>query len=637
MNEELRVIITAEIDNLKRELQEGQKEVKDFSSEGKEAFAAFNDEVQKVGDVAKNVLKGVATAIAGAVTAFLALGAATKEYRTAQAKLNAAFEAAGSPTEAANIVYNDLYRVLGDTDTAVEAAQHIAQITTEEKAMAQYTQIAQGVYAMWGDSIEQAGLMEAINHTVELGEVQGPLADALEWVGMSVEDFNARLAECTTEAEREKLIRDTLTGVYGDAAAVYEETAADILAQNEAQERLNEVMAELGEVAQPIVTMLTELGAEILADLTPYIQEFAEKYLPDIKEALSGVGEAIGNVISWIADHWELVSTIAAIVLGIAAALTVFSTIMGIVNAVMMASPITWIVLGIVAAIAALVAGVILVIKYWDEIKEFTIKIWNIIKDFVIEVWTAIKEWVVGKVTELKNKAKEQFDAIKYNVTTIFTNIRDTIKAAIQTAKDVVLSIFDGIKTGIQTRIETVKNVISNIVKLIKAIFTGDFGAAKEAVIGIFDSIKNGIKSRIENARDTVKNVIDKIKGFFDFTWSLPKLKMPHVSITGKFSLSPLEVPKFSISWNEFGGVFDEPTLFGYGNSLQGIGENGAEAVVPLENNLKWLDKLASMLNSRMGSRPIVLQVDGKTFAQVSIDSINALTMQTGSLPLKIV
>ena len=95
-------------------------------------------------------------------------------------------------------------------------------------------------------------------------------------------------------------------------------------------------------------------------------------------------------------------------------------------------------------------------------------------------------------------------------------------------------------------------------------------------------------------------------------------------------------IPKLGITWNARGGVFDKPALFNYGNSLQGLGENGAEAVVPLENNLEWLDKLATMLSQRMGSTPIVLQVDGKTFAKTSINTINQLTRQSGKLGLVI-
>jgi hypothetical protein len=91
---------------------------------------------------------------------------------------------------------------------------------------------------------------------------------------------------------------------------------------------------------------------------------------------------------------------------------------------------------------------------------------------------------------------------------------------------------------------------------------------------------------------------------------------MPHITITGEFSLVPPSVPHFSIQWYKLGGVFDTATLFGYGNGkIGGLGEDGAEAIVPLENNLEWLDKLAIMLADKMGTdRPIVLEVDGKVF-----------------------
>ena len=145
------------------------------------------------------------------------------------------------------------------------------------------------------------------------------------------------------------------------------------------------------------------------------------------------------------------------------------------------------------------------------------------------------------------------------------------------------------------------------------------------------------ITEKINGARDAVKTAIDKIKGFFNFSWKLPSLKLPKISISGKFSLNPPSAPKFSIKWNKLGGIFDKPTLFGYGGSLQGLGEDGAEAVVPLEKNTQWLDRLAERLSAKQNGIPIILQVDGKTFAQVSIDSINALTKQRGTLGLNLV
>lgn len=589
MNEELKVIISAEVAKFKQGVSDAKKVVSDFVKEGTKDFGALNDEFQKVGDKAKGFLKGVGGAVAGATTAFLALAPATEELRTNQAKLSAAFETAGASAEVATGVYNDLYRVLGDDGQAVEAANHLAKLTTEEKALSEWTTICQGVYATFGDSLPIEGLTEAANETAKVGTVTGGLADALNWAGISEDAFNEKLAACNTEAEREKLIRETLNGVYTDAAASYEETAADILAQNEAQAKMNESMAELGAVAAPIMTMLSEFATGVLAELTPHITEFAEKHGPALKEALSGIGDAVGKVISWIADNWELVSTLAAIVLGIAAALSVFTTVMGIVNAVMAASPVTWIVLAIVAALAALVAIIVVVIKHWDKIKAATLKVWNAIVDAVKNAVNKVVEW--------------------------FTNLRTKTAEKIESLKQAAVEKFESLKSGI---VNKAQSIVSSVTEK-------------------FESIKAKIREKIDAARDAVKSAIDKIKGFFNFKWSLPKLKLPKISITGKFSLSPLSVPKFSISWNKLGGVFDKPTLFNYGGSLQGLGEDGAEAVVPLENNLEWLNKLASMLSDRMGNNPVVLTVDGKVFAETAISTINKQTRQTGKLALNLV
>ena len=551
MNEQLKVIISAEVGKFKQNVDNAKKTVKDFIKEGTKDFGALNEEFQKVGDVSKKTLAVMGGAIAGAATALLALGASTREYRQQQAMLNTAFESAGGSASTAKETYNDLFRVLGDSGQATEAAQHLAKLTTEEKALSEWTNICQGVYATFGESLPIESLTEAVNHSAKLGEVQGSLADALEWSGVSVDEFNEQLFWCNSESEREKLIRTTLNGLYDDASAKYETNNAQILAQNEAQSKMNDAMAALGEAMEPVNTMLMELGAEILADLTPYVTEFADKYLPDIKEALSGVGEAIGKVISWVADNWELISTLAIIIAGISAALTVFSTVMGIVNAVMYASPVTWIVLAIVAALAALVAIIVVVVKHWDAIKGAGLKAVEGLRN----AWGGIANWFNTKV-------------------------------------------------------------VQPIVKFFS---------------GLWDKIK-GIGSGIK----------DFFKNLFNFKWSLPKLKLP------KFSVKPAGweigdllkgvIPKLGITWNARGGVFNKPTLFSYGNSLQGLGENGAEAVVPLENNLEWLNKLADMLSDRMGTnQPIVLQVDGKTFATTAISTINSLTRQKGKLGLNII
>lgn len=587
MNEELKVIISAEIGNLKKNINEAKKEISGFKDQVAKASKNVDADFKKLSEGIKKGGKVMVSSVAAVGAAFLALGPATEEYRQSQAQLASAFEAAGGSAGEAKEAYNDLYRVLGDNDAATETATHIAKLTTNQKEQAQWTTICEGVWATYGESLPIEGLTEAANETAKTGVVTGVLADALNWAGVSEDEFNKKLAACNTQQEREKLIRETLNGLYDDAASKYEKNNAAILAQNEAQAKLNEAMAKLGEVAAPIITMLTTLGADVLTAITPYIQSFAENYLPKIQEVLGVVAEKLGEALKFLLEHKAILAVMAGIIVGIVAAIGLYNAVAA-VKAAMDAAQVTTLgalitaqlaqaaamtaalapYIAIVAAIAAVIAIIVLCIKHWDEIKAVVIKVAHAIAE---------------KVEEMKTKAVESF-----------TNLKE----------------------GIASRVEAIKSSVAEK----------------------FNAIKQKILTPIQNAKDKVKQLIDKIRSFFNFNWSLPKLKMPHIKITGEFSISPPSVPKFSVDWYARGGVFDKPTLFTSGGRLGGLGEAGAEAIVPLENNTEWLDKIADRLSAKFsGGRNIVLQVDGKTFGQISVDSINALTKQTGNLPLVIV
>lgn len=609
MNEELKVIISAEISKLKKNVSEAKKEMSGFKDQVDKASKNVDKNFKAIGEGIQKGLKVAATAIAAAGTALLALGASTQEYRNEQAKLTTAFEAAGLSAEVAKGTYNDLYRVLGDGGQATEAAGHLSKLTTEEQALSEWTTICQGVYATFGDSLPIEGLTEAANETAKVGTVTGSLADALNWAGVSEDAFNESLAACNTEAEREQLIRETLSGLYDDAASKYEKNNSAILAQNEAQAKLNEAMAKLGEAAAPIITMLTTLGADVLTAITPYIQSFAENYLPKIQEVLGVVAEKLGEALIFLLEHKTILAVMAGIIGGIAIAIGLYNAVAA-VKAAMDAAQVTTLgaliaaqlaqaaamtvaiapYIAIVAAIAAVIAIIVVCIKHWDQIKEAVSTAWNSIKE---------------KTAEAVENVKQKFEDMKQGISNKVSSI-----------KEAVVNKFEELKSGAVSKIESAKDKVSDT-----------FGKVKEA-----------ITKPVDKAKEAVKTAIDKIKSFFNFTWSLPKLKMPHLKITGEFSISPPQVPKFSVDWYARGGVFDKPTFFTSGGRLGGLGEAGAEAIVPLENNTQWLDKIADRLSGKLGGgRNIVLQVDGKTFGQISVDSINALTKQTGNLPLVIV
>lgn len=623
MNEQLKVIIAAEVAKFQQNVNDAKKKIKDFVKEGTKDFSALNDEFQKVGDKSKTVLKVMGGAIAGATTALLALGGSTKEYRQQQAMLATAFESAGGSAETAKQTYNDLYRVLGDSGQATEAAQHLAELTTEEKALSEWTNVCQGVYAKFGESLPIESLTEAVNHTAKVGEVQGALADALEWSGVNMDEFNEQLFWCNSESEREKLIRETLNGVYSDAAATYEENNAQVLAQNEAQLSLQDALAKVGEAVAPVLTMLTSLLVDILEPLTPKIQEFVEKYGPTISESLGKIGEAVGKVLGFIFDNWELVSTLAIVIGAISAALAIFSTVMGVVNAVMMASPVTWIVLAIVAAIAALIAIIVLVIKYWDEIKAATEKCW----DAIVNAVKVAIDWIVNLFTKIINWVKENWLGLLLLLVNPFAGAFKLLYDNCDGFREFIDNFLSKVKSAIQTGFNWIKDKIVSPIK-----------NAFDTVKTTFSKLPEIMKNALNKAKDAVFNIIEKIKGFFKFEFKLPKIKTPKFSITPEgWKIGDLlkgSIPKLGIAWNARGGVFEKPTVMTYGGSLQGLGENGTEAVVPLENNTEWLTKIADMLSQRMDGRPIILTVDGKVFGQTAIRTINENTKSTGKLAL---
>ncbi len=656
MNEELKVIISAEIDKLRQGVEKAKQSVKGFKDQVKAASADVDKTFANMGTAITNGAKAAVTGLAAAGGALLALGASTAEYRAEQAKLISAFETAGSSAEVAKETYNDLYRVLGDGGQATEAANHLAKLTTEEKALSEWTNICQGVYATFGASLPIEGLTEAANETAKVGTVTGSLADALNWAGISEDAFNEKLEACNTEAEREKLIRETLNGLYSEAASTYESNNAQVLAQNEAQAKLQETMALLGEAVAPIITAFTQFANEALALVVPYIQELADNYMPLLTELLGGLAEALGAAFEWISQHKEILAVMAGIIGGIATAIGLYNAVAAI-KAAMDAAQVTtiWALVAahaaqavaamaalapyllVVAAIAAVIAIIVLCIKYWDDIVAALKKAWEKIK----EIWGKVASWFNDKVIK---PVVNFFKGLWTSITNIFNKVKDwfseKFKSAVTGIKNAfssVASFFKGIWSGITGVFSSIGSWFSDKFKAavdgVKRVFstiTGFFSGIWNSIKSIFSNVGSAIAGAITN---TVKSAINKvlstavkiINGFISaINFAIGIINaIPGVNIS---KISQLSVPAMAK-----GGVVDSATL-----AL--IGEQGKEAVVPLENNTEWMDKLATMLSARIGggNTPIVLNVDGKVFAQTAINTINQQTRQTGKLALNL-
>ncbi len=485
--------------------EEANKAIDDTTNKAKDAGEESQSAFSKIGSAALSIGKVVMTAGAALGTAWVAAIEGSREYRTEMGKLDTAFVTNGHSSEAATSTYKALQAVLGDTAVSVEAANHLAVMTDNEKDLSTWTDICTGVFATFGDSLPIEGLTEAANETAKVGQVTGPLADALNWAGIAEDEFNEKLAACSNEQERQKLIMNTLNDTYKGASDQYKETNKDILAANQAQEKLTSAFAELGRVGEPILTAIKTKVADMVAAAVPKLESFVSKMkqlrtwiqnnqqtIKNWAAAITAAAVSVGTFLL-ILNWGKIMSTAATAIKTVRSAVALF-------NATLLANPIGL----VIALVAGLVAGFVVL---WNNNKGF--------RDFFISMWAKIKSATGTAVSWIKGKFS-------------------------------------------------------------------DFKGALSSVRTTFDNIRKAIADKIDAARESVRKAIDKIKGFFKFSWSLPKLKMPSFSMTGKFSLNPPSVPKIGIKWNAGGAVFDQPTIFNTRLGLQGAGEAGPEAIAPI-------------------------------------------------------
>ena len=428
---------------------------------------------------------------------------------------------------------------------------------------------------------------------------------------------------------------------------------------------LGGLMDENADIGQLTEDLLSSVG-QVVENLKPKVEEFfnslpesihnALEPFPELQAAFDGIvsavstiSGAVSSIVSFAVENWGILEPIliavAAVIGVIVAAITMYNAVAAIKAALDAAqvatlgalAAATWAALApyllIAAAIAALIAVIAICITHWDEIKQKVSEVCTAIGNFVSSMVGKVKEWFGN----LKEGIQEKVDTIKENVSEKWSNIKETMVNGIQAAKEQTQQRLDDMKKAYEENGGGIQGVVAGLGTGLKGLFEDTYNNLNTLTGGKLDEIKEKFSEKLGKAKDKVSEILEDIKGFFKFDWELPKLKMPHISITGSFSLSPPSAPKFSISWYARGGVFDAPTLFGFGNgSIGGLGEAGAEAIVPLENNTEWLDRIAERLGAG-SSRPIILQVDGKTFAETSVDSINALTRQTGKLGLVLV
>ena len=530
----------AALNNMERELDQNQRAIDSMGDEMRDAAQQtdkFGDEIddaadktdkasgklEKVGSVLKGlaVTAGAAVAAAGAALAgltksFLDLAESTREYREDQAKLDAAFTTAGFTAEQAGEAYTGFYAILGEEDRSVEAVNHLAKLCSTEEELAQWTDIAAGVWATFGDSLPIEGLTEAANETAKTGTITGQLADALNWAGVNEEAFQSALDGCSSEQERAALITDTLNGLYQEAAENYKTLNGDVMEAQRAQALLTDAYAQLGAIAEPIMTTLKTMAADVLTAMIPFVSLMGEG-LQGVLNGTAGAAETFAEGISGLVSVlMEKLSTIVPVIgeailaslpVLLEAGVNIIATLVtGIVNALpQLAAAALSIVLQLVTSLTELAPQLL------QAAMQVVATLASGIASALPQLVPTIVQMVVQICQTLIANLPLILDAALQLVTGLAQGILNALPVLIAALPEIINGIVTFLLNSIPQIIETGIQLLTSLVAALPDIITAIVAAIPQIIEGIITAVLNSIPQIIQAGIDLLVSLIQAL------------------------------------------------------------------------------------------------------------------------------
>lgn len=343
------------------------------------------------------------------------------------------------------------------------------------------------------------------------------------------------------------------------------------------------------------VTNAWEKIKEVFGTVIDAIKGFFSGLVEKVQTAWESVKEAVTNVFTAIAD------TVSAVWETIKNVITVGIMLIGsIIDAAFQIITFPWRFI-------------------WENCKEYIISAWNYIKDTVSsalniissvisDAWNTVSSFLTNILSNIKNKFVSDWNAIKSVVSNVLLMISLTVTSVMNSIWSVVSSILNVIKSVFSSAWNGIKSVVSSAVNNIMSVVSSGLNGAKSTVTGVLNSIRSAFSSVWDGCKNIVGNAIGHIKSLMNFSWSLPSLKLPHFSISGKFSLNPPSVPKLGIEWYkkamDDGMIMNQPTIFGYNaksNQFLAGGEAGSETVVGTQNLMDMIQEAVNNAGSGDG------------------------------------
>lgn len=350
--------------------------------------------------------------------------------------------------------------------------------------------------------------------------------------------------------------------------------------------------------ANPIILVIAAVAALVAGFI--YLWNHSEAFRNfwiNLWESIKNIATTVANaVVSFLSNAWETIKTTAE---------TVFTAIADFF------------------------------VTTWENIKAGVEAAWNAILTIIQTVWTAITTAVQTALTAVSTAVTTAWNTIKTTVSTVLSAIGTLVSTAWNNIKNTVTTLMDGIKTGVSTAWENIKSTVSNVLSTIGSAITNGFNTAKNNVTNALNAIKTTMTNIWDGAVNIVKGAVDKLKSLVNFQWSLPKIKLPHFSISGSFSLNPPSIPKLSVEWYKKamadGMILNKPTVLPAADgSLRGYGDAGPEAVVGVSSLRSMISDAVRAASGSLGDITIPVYIGQQKLDTIVVRAVQRNNYRSG-------
>ena len=510
-----------------KEAADGNKKLADSSEQAGAAGETMGTKFANAARVGIGAMVAGTTAIVGGL---VASAEATREYRTEMGKLTTAYETVGHRTEIAEEAYKRLYGVIGETDQTVEAAQQIALLAESEEDVIQWADLGAGVVARFGDALQPEAFFESANETIKLGEATGTYVQLLEGAGYNVEEFNAGLAACTTESEKQAYMLRITDEILGDAADTYRETNAEVIRANDANAAWTATLAEVGAAVEPILTDVKILGTSLLDELLPGITGVTDAFRGLINGedgAAEAVGAALSGLLTQILDMAvELLPTLVTAAMSLLTSLTttlitmlpqLITTGVQLIMAILegLTTAIPQIVEAIVGMIPYLVNALVTGIpQLIDGAVQLLLAIVEAIPRILPPLLAALPQIVISIIDGLLTALPQLIDGAVQFLLAIVKAIPILIKALTPQIPRIVDTIIDGLLDNLPILIDGAIELLFGILEAIPEITEAIFEEMPSIVTSIVDALLDALPKLIDAGAQLLSGLV---KGMLDF------------------------------------------------------------------------------------------------------------------------